>query len=498
MADLSLEYRQFDNAVTHYQRALDLRPGNQDIRVGLGRALYGGGRYAKAINALTAVPQLPQVALIALGRSYGKTGATTKAIAVFQRAIAESGPSGGACYFLACSLARQGDWRAAVTAFDQAGLGGDEVPPSDLLFYRGVALAQVDRYAEARAAYLVAAELAPGNSSIYYSLGTLAARQGQIEDAEAHFRKALVLEPTLAGAHFGLGMVLEQRGANADAAGSFQAGLAYQPDWTPARLRLGVLQARLADWPAALAALQAAAQQGEQSDDLYFYLGLAFAMSGQHDASIRWWEPLRERHPDDVVIQSNLAASRYMLGLQRFDAGGYDDAIAHWEEGERLRPDVAAFRRAQVQAHMRLAYMHMHAVSPTAQQLASAETALRRAARLDPEDLRPPYFLGILALSNGDHAAARALLSPLVQRFPMEPRYAYALALTLLATGDATTASQHLQSLIPLDLSAEPGFCLALGNAALLQGRWEDAADAFCQVLGLTYHQQEGPLRASA
>jgi tetratricopeptide (TPR) repeat protein len=87
-------------------------------------------------------------------------------------------------------------------------------------FYRGVALAAMERYSEAVAkltsAELVAKQSEPDrlNAQFYFQLGSAAERAKDIEQAVKHFRKALEMEPDFAEALNYLGYMWAERGEN--------------------------------------------------------------------------------------------------------------------------------------------------------------------------------------------------------------------------------------------------------------------------------------------
>jgi len=93
-------------------------------------------------------------------------------------------------------------------------------------FYRGIALATMEKYSEALAKFtsaeLIAKQNEPDklNAQFYFQLGSAAERAKDIEQAVKHFRKALDLEPDFAEALNYLGYMWAERGENLDEAKS--------------------------------------------------------------------------------------------------------------------------------------------------------------------------------------------------------------------------------------------------------------------------------------
>jgi tetratricopeptide (TPR) repeat protein len=76
----------------------------------------------------------------------------------------------------------------------------------------GVALYQMGRADEARAAFRSAVQLDPANGISLYNLGCVLEEQGEIEEAISHLRRAARLMPGHADVHFNLALAYEKRG----------------------------------------------------------------------------------------------------------------------------------------------------------------------------------------------------------------------------------------------------------------------------------------------
>jgi tetratricopeptide (TPR) repeat protein len=91
-------------------------------------------------------------------------------------------------------------------------------------FYRGIALASMEKYSEALAKFtsaeLIAKQNEPDklNAQFYFQLGSAAERAKDIDQAVKHFRKALEMEPDFSEALNYLGYMWAERGENLDEA----------------------------------------------------------------------------------------------------------------------------------------------------------------------------------------------------------------------------------------------------------------------------------------
>jgi tetratricopeptide (TPR) repeat protein len=76
---------------------------------------------------------------------------------------------------------------------------------------RGVALYQMGKIEEARAAFFAAVQLDPLNGISRYNLGCVLEEQGEIEDAIRHLRRAAKSMPAHADVHFNLALAYEKK-----------------------------------------------------------------------------------------------------------------------------------------------------------------------------------------------------------------------------------------------------------------------------------------------
>jgi tetratricopeptide (TPR) repeat protein len=67
--------------------------------------------------------------------------------------------------------------------------------PADLLLYRGLALARLERWEEAKAAFSAGREKAPGDLRFPIELAGIAYREKQFSEAKRHLRRALAMNP---------------------------------------------------------------------------------------------------------------------------------------------------------------------------------------------------------------------------------------------------------------------------------------------------------------
>jgi tetratricopeptide (TPR) repeat protein len=106
---------------------------------------------------------------------------------------------------------------------------------------RGVALYQMGRIDDARAAFFSAVQIDPLNGISRYNLGCVLEEQGEIEDAIRHLRRAAKAMPAHADVHFNLALAYEKKSEHRLAREQWKLYLRYAPNgpWADqARVRL--------------------------------------------------------------------------------------------------------------------------------------------------------------------------------------------------------------------------------------------------------------------
>jgi protein O-mannosyl-transferase len=157
-----LQKGRVDEAITHFQSALQINPHYPDARNNLGLALLRQGRVDEAIvqdqEALQIKPDFPE-AHYNLGNALRQKGRVDEAIAQYQQAL-QINP--------AFAVARNN---------------------------LGTALRQKGRVDEAIAQYQKALEIMPDNASVHVNLANAFLQKGREDQAIAQFQNALEIEP---------------------------------------------------------------------------------------------------------------------------------------------------------------------------------------------------------------------------------------------------------------------------------------------------------------
>jgi Flp pilus assembly protein TadD len=201
-----VETGRLDEAITQFQKTLQMRPDGETAHNNLGVAFHRAGRLDEATAEYDRVLQLDPDSAIAhndLGDVLMKEGRTDEAIVHYQKAV--------------------------------------QLKPHIALAHRnlGDALLQKGRLDEAVAQYQEAVRLKPDFTDAHSNLGIVFAHQGRMDEALAHFQKAVELKPEAAETHQNLANALTQKGRLDEAILQYQEALRIKPDYTEAQISLG-------------------------------------------------------------------------------------------------------------------------------------------------------------------------------------------------------------------------------------------------------------------
>ena len=199
-----------DEAIAHFQKALEIKPDYVDARNNLGIALSQKGRADEAIEQYTKA--------LALDPKYAQ-----------------------AHYNLANVLLAKGRLDEAMVHFQKALEINPDYPGADNNL--GLALARKGQVGQAIEEYTKALTLDPNYVEAQFNLGDILARNGRIEEALPHLQRALELNPGYAEVHNDLGIALAQKGQLEEAAAQFGEALRLDPDFRDAQDNLAKIQA---------------------------------------------------------------------------------------------------------------------------------------------------------------------------------------------------------------------------------------------------------------
>ena len=260
-----------DDAMRHFQKALEINPGYLEAQNNLGNALNRSGRFDEAIShylkALEISPDCAEVHLN-LGNALIRTGRFDEAIAHLRMAL----PS----------------------------LSGR----SELHYNLGNALLQTGRPIEAIDEYRKSLDIRPDYADAINNLGAALGELGRPDEAITHYRKALAIEPRSEDAHNNLGNALAQKGQVAEAIAEYQMALEIRPGFADARNNLGAILADHGRVDEAIVQYRKVLDVSPECAAAYHNLGGALCRQGKLDEALASWREGIRRCPKDSPLLS--------------------------------------------------------------------------------------------------------------------------------------------------------------------------------------------------
>jgi Flp pilus assembly protein TadD len=235
-----------------------------------------------------------------------------------------------------------------------------------------------NRLVEAAASFEPAIVLKEGVVANHYNLAVALDRQGLKSRAITAYRRALELAPELAEGHRRLGELLIAEGDAEQAAQSFRRGAACAPDTTAGRVNLAKASMLDGELREAEALLRQGIALDPNSDLLHKELGDLLSTQGNFDEAIAAYDRANDlnsseapAHLNAVFFRKGTEADRprlarmlsslrdtslyyehrihlhFACGKLLDDLGEYQEAILHFEAGNRLRGRETRFNRSE-------------------------------------------------------------------------------------------------------------------------------------------------------
>jgi tetratricopeptide (TPR) repeat protein len=198
-------------AIRHFEQALQIKPDLAEVHNGLATALFGLGKVPEAIGHFEQALQIrPDYADAHdnLGVALVQLGEVPEAIGHFEQALRIKPGDAEVRYNLGNALLQAGKLEGAIEQYEQA----LRIKPD---------------YAEA-------------DNNIAFAL----MRLGRVQEAIGHYQRVLRINPDLAEVHYNLGKALTQVGRVPEAIVQYEQALRIKPDYTQAQNALARLQAR--------------------------------------------------------------------------------------------------------------------------------------------------------------------------------------------------------------------------------------------------------------
>jgi tetratricopeptide (TPR) repeat protein len=324
-----------EEAVTHYNEAVRLKPDFAEAYNNLGDALHGLGRPEEAVasyeKALRLMPDLAG-AHYNLGNALRESGRLEEAVAQYREALRHEPGLAAAHGNLGAALERLGRLEEAVTHLTEA----VRLKPDYAIAYNnlGNALLRQGRFEEAVTRYNEALRLKPDYAETYNNLGNALLRQGRFEEAVTRYKEALRLKPDYAEAYNNLGNALLRQGRFEEAVTQYKEALRVKPDFAEACFDLGNAFQGLGRLEDAIAQYKEVLRLKPDYTGAHYNLGNVFQLLGSYHEAVAQYREVLKQAPGSAETHNGLGVALARLGQ-------LEEAAMHFKEALRLKPDYA-------------------------------------------------------------------------------------------------------------------------------------------------------------
>ncbi|MEL6346066.1 MAG: tetratricopeptide repeat protein [Myxococcota bacterium] len=291
----------------------------------------------------------------------------------------------------------------------------DDPTSADALVLAGMALVSLER-ADAAARYLdQAAHIDPEQATLRIAMGDLARFNADPGGSVRHFEVACRLAPETWEPHMLLGRALRalaerhQRSRRLIERSQYHLVRALQHDPPP-----------------------------DQLPPILQDLGVSCMMTGRYREAERFFIRLREHREHRTV-------ARYFLGQVAYRLGKYNNAVQHYRQFLRDRPD-----EPNVLARMAMAWFQLAEYS-------RAREACHQALLIDPQNLTARYALGCTLLEEGDPNEALRIFRETLKEHPEHMLSYLEMARTRRMAGDVRWLHNALHAEVRQYDRAPPG-----------------------------------------
>ena len=205
---------------------------------------------------------------------------------------------------------------------------------AEALSNRGVALLELQRYAEALASYDRALQLRPDYVEALSNRGIALWRLKRHEEALADYDRALQLKPDYAEALSNRGMALGELRRHEEALASYDRALQLRPDYAEALNNRGTALRELKRHEEALADHERALQLKPDYAEALNNRGTALANLRRHEEALASYDRALQLKPDYAEALNNRGNA--LVSLKRTE-----EAVASYDRALQLKPDYA-------------------------------------------------------------------------------------------------------------------------------------------------------------
>jgi len=252
-AKLDQQAGHFEDAISRFSRARDLRPDYVAASVNLGNIFLELNRLSDADAAFTkalAIEKNNPAALFGMGQVSASNRDYAAAVRYFEETLARVPGATRVHYSLAMAYRGLGNAEKVKAHMAQQGTVGvrvsdplvdglqDLITGERVYLSRGKVAFEAQRYAEAANEFRKAVAIKPESVTARVNLGAALTQVGDLIGAAQQFEEAIRIEPGKANAHYNLAVILANQNKSEQAIAHLRSALSVEPNDTNARFLL--------------------------------------------------------------------------------------------------------------------------------------------------------------------------------------------------------------------------------------------------------------------
>lgn len=310
LASVYVKQRNYQAAVTAYQKVVETEPNRASAYLGLGDVYYRMQRWNEAAGALekgVALDSTNKQAFFQIGGAYEELRDFAKAADAYERFLKLNPENAWTGYLrLGSSRMELQQYDLAVAALQEA----QKAQPRDLKVNYSLAMAhrKAGQFEQAEAVLKNMAEINPPDASTYYSdIVKMYDEAGRNENAIEAARKVIELNPKSEMAVYNLAIMFQKLKRYEEAIATFQQALAIKPDYDVAYYNIGSCYLNLKKYKESIEAFRNYVALVPDNADAWLQIGVSYMQLKDFESAL---EPLKkcvELRPDYGVALFNLA-----------------------------------------------------------------------------------------------------------------------------------------------------------------------------------------------
>ncbi|BAY47024.1 TPR repeat-containing serine/threonine protein kinase [Scytonema sp. HK-05] len=347
-ANTLYELQRYQDALSRYEKAVNIRPEYAQARNGQGKTLYELKEYKEALAAYDKTIQLEPDYLPAWsGRGFtlNKLQRYQEAIASFDKALQLQNNYPEVWNAKGEALTKLNEYDQALKSYDKAIEFNKEY--YEAWYNKALLLQNLKRYDEAISAYDKVLEFKQDYERAWYNRGNVLVNLQRYQDAIAAYDKAVQYKPTFYQAWLSKGNVLINLQRYPEAIESFEQVIKYNRKNYQAWYGRGWSLHQIKRYEEAVTSYNQAIELNRKNYQVWYNLGNSLYNLKKYQEAILSYNK-------SVNYEPKHYESWYSRGNALFNVKRYSEAIASYDKAIKIKPDYQQAINARNQAQQQL------------------------------------------------------------------------------------------------------------------------------------------------